>query len=60
MTTRLCGCVRVNGEIDIVTMVDQEKRGRIGIEPGLVEKTRSARKDCPECKGTGLLEERSQ
>lgn len=48
-----CGCVRLNRELGIFTMVDQERAKRRGLGSGLVADTYSARSDCPECHGTG-------
>lgn len=48
-----CTCVRLNRELGIFTLVDQERANRCSSETGLVADSRSARKDCPLCKGTG-------
>ncbi len=48
-----CSCVKLNGDIEIYDMVEQERRGRRGLGLGMVAETLSARKDCPVCKGTG-------
>ncbi len=48
-----CSCVKLNGDIEIYDMVEQERRGRRGLQFGTVADTLSARKDCEFCKGTG-------
>lgn len=50
---RFCTCVRLNRELGIYTLVDQERAMRRSWESGLVADSRSARKDCPLCKGSG-------
>ena len=55
---KLCGCVRINRELGIVTMVDQERARRRSWESGLVADSKSARIDCPECNGAGFVEAR--
>jgi len=49
-----CSCVKLNRDIEIYDMVEQERRGRRGLQlGGLVAETLSARKDCRTCGGTG-------
>jgi len=48
-----CSCVKLNGDIEIYDMVEQERRGRRGLQLGTVAETLSARKDCRTCGGTG-------
>lgn len=48
-----CSCVKLNGDIEIYDMQEQERRGRVPLDLGLVSECLSARKDCPICKGTG-------
>ena len=62
-TTR-CGCVRLNHEIGVVTLVDQEREHRRPLEQQsalgeiLVAATLTAHADCPECGGTGEVRAR--
>lgn len=55
MAVERCGCVRRNRELGIYTLVDQEREKRRGLESGVVAESFSARIDCPECKGTGVM-----
>lgn len=48
-----CECVRLNRDIDVHNMIDQEKCGRNGLQFGLVSNTFSALKACPKCHGRG-------
>lgn len=49
-----CSCVRLNGDIEIYDMQEQERRGRTPLScGGFVADTLTARKDCQECGGTG-------
>lgn len=48
-----CSCVRLNSEIGIFDMIEQEESNRNGIGCGLVSETLSALKCCPNCSGTG-------
>lgn len=49
-----CSCVKLNGDIEIYDMQEQERRGRSPLSVGgFVAHTLSARLDCPSCKGTG-------
>ena len=48
-----CSCVKLNRDIEIYDMQEQERRGRNPLGLGLVSETLTARKDCPTCKGTG-------
>lgn len=48
-----CRCVRLNEDIGIHDMVDQEKAGRVGLGLGWVSQTLSALRDCEVCKGAG-------
>jgi hypothetical protein len=49
-----CTCVRLNRELGIYTLVDQERAKRRSWETGAVADCRSARSDCPVCKGSGV------
>jgi hypothetical protein len=49
-----CECVRLNKDVEIFDMVEQERRGRHPLScGGMVADTLTARKDCQECGGTG-------
>lgn len=48
-----CSCVKLNGDISIFDMVEQERRGRTGLGFGFVSETLSCDKDCQVCHGTG-------
>jgi hypothetical protein len=49
-----CTCVKLNGDIEIYDMQEQERRGRKPLSVGgFVADTLTARKDCQECGGTG-------
>jgi len=48
-----CSCVGANWKLGIYTSGDQEQRGRVGLSFGLVSETLSALKNCPNCDGTG-------
>jgi len=48
-----CPCVQLNEDLGIYDMTGQEGAGRNGLSGGLVAKTYSALKDCPECNGRG-------
>jgi hypothetical protein len=50
-----CVCVRLNEDLGIRTMSEQEAAGRRGLQLGSVSETLSALKDCPHCKGRGRL-----
>jgi len=49
-----CPCVRLNGDIGIHDMVEQEGANRRGLGFGFVSQTLSCEKDCPRCKGKGI------
>jgi len=49
-----CTCVKLNRDIEIYNMGEQERRKRRGIGFGLVAETLSALMFCPECEGTGI------
>lgn len=50
-----CTCVKLNGDIEIYDMQEQERRGRKPLScGGFVADTLTARKDCDTCKGTGI------
>jgi hypothetical protein len=49
-----CTCVKLNRDIEIYDMGEQERRGRRGLGFGMVSDTLSCRKDCTTCKGTGI------
>lgn len=49
-----CTCVKLNSDVEIYDMQEQERRGRNPLScGGWVANTLSARKDCLTCKGTG-------
>lgn len=48
-----CPCVRLNKDIDIFDMSDQEIANRNGFGCGWVSECLSARRDCPQCHGKG-------
>jgi len=58
--TYTCPCVRLNSDIGITNMVQQETAGRKGLQFGLVAETFSAKKNCPHCKGSGKLPEEEE
>lgn len=49
-----CSCVRLNGDIGIHDMMQQETANRRGLQLGTVSLTLSCDKDCPICKGKGI------
>jgi hypothetical protein len=49
-----CACVKLNGDIEIYDMQEQERRGRKPLGLGPVADCLTARKDCQVCKGTGI------
>ncbi len=52
-----CACVKLNKDVEIFDMQEQERRGRNPLGAGgFVADTLSARKDCTTCKGTGVPE----
>ena len=53
----VCACVRLNKDIDIHGMAEQEVLGRYGLQLGLVSETLSALKACPSCRGSGIPKE---
>lgn len=49
-----CSCVKLNRDVEIYDMGEQERRGRVPLSVGgFVADTLTARKDCQECGGTG-------
>lgn len=52
-----CSCVRLNSDIGIGDIHEQERRGRTGCTLGWVARTLSALKDCSVCHGSGVAEE---
>jgi hypothetical protein len=52
-----CPCVRINRAIGIYTSAEHEMGGRIGLECGVVSETHSALRSCPQCNGTGEVED---
>lgn len=48
-----CPCVRINGDIGIGDMHEQDRRRRTGLTLGWVSRTLSASLDCPLCLGKG-------
>jgi len=49
-----CICVKLNQDIEIYDMQEQERRGRVPLSAGgFVAHTLTALKNCPTCKGTG-------
>ena len=50
-----CECVRLNADIEIYDMGEQERRKRkpVGAWHSFVRDALTAREDCPKCKGTG-------
>ena len=50
-----CTCVKLNGDVEVFDMQEQERRGRNPLScGGFVADTLSARKDCTVCNGTGV------
>lgn len=50
-----CTCVKLNGDVEIYDMGEQERRGRNPLSIGsFVADTLSARRDCTICNGTGV------
>ncbi len=50
-----CSCVKLNGDVEIYDMQEQERRGRNPLSVGgFVMDTLTARKDCTTCNGTGV------
>jgi len=50
-----CPCVRLNSDMGIHDMGDQERRGRYGLRAGgLVSNCLSAQLACPNCHGSGM------
>jgi len=50
-----CACVKLNRDVEIYDMGEQERRGRNPLScGGFVADTLTARKDCTVCKGTGI------
>jgi hypothetical protein len=49
-----CSCVKLNGDIEIYDMQEQERRGRNPLGLGCVSECLTARKDCQVCRGTGV------
>lgn len=49
-----CPCVKLNSDIEVYDMIEQERHGRRGLGFGLVAETLSAIKLCEVCKGTGI------
>lgn len=52
--TYTCTCVRLNKDLDIWDMSQQEEQGRRPLGFGSVSDTLSADKNCPICHGTGI------
>lgn len=49
-----CVCVRLNKDIGVTDMIEQEAAGRRGLQTGIVIETLSALKNCPSCRGSGI------
>ncbi len=49
-----CTCVKLNGDIGIYDMMEQERRNRRGLGFGFVSHCLSAIKNCPKCEGKGI------
>lgn len=50
-----CTCVKLNRDVEIYDMQEQERRGRNPLScGGFVADTLTARKDCTVCNGTGV------
>lgn len=49
-----CSCVNLNSKMGIHDMAEQELRGRIGLQLGVVSETLSAARSCPDCGGSGV------
>src|SRR5271167_613130 len=49
-----CSCVKLNQELDIYDMSQQEAAGRNGLGSGFVSECLSADKNCPICRGAGI------
>jgi chorismate mutase len=49
-----CPCVRLNGDMGIHDMIQQESFNRRGLQFGTVSRTLSCEKDCLRCKGKGI------
>lgn len=49
-----CECVKLNGDIEIYDMMEQERRNRRGLGFGFVSHCLSAIKNCPKCEGKGI------
>lgn len=50
-----CTCVKLNKDVEIYDMQEQERRGRNPLSVGgFVADTLTARKDCTVCNGTGV------
>ena len=49
-----CSCVKLNGDIEIYDMQEQERRGRNPLGLGFVADCLTALKNCPVCNGTGV------
>lgn len=48
-----CVCVKLNRDIEVYDMQEQERRGRNPLGLGLVSECLTARKSCDYCNGTG-------
>lgn len=50
-----CSCVKLNRDIEVFDMQEQERRGRAALScGGFVADTLSARRDCTICNGSGV------
>lgn len=52
-----CSCVRLNKDINVFDMRDQELRNRNGLQLGFVAETLSADRSCQTCHGSGKATE---
>lgn len=55
-----CNCVNLNSKMNIFDMGEQERRGRVGLQSGLVSQSLSARRACPDCGGSGIPRARAE
>lgn len=49
-----CQCVKLNKDIEVFDMQEQERRGRVPLGLGFVADCLTAIKDCHVCNGTGV------
>ena len=49
-----CECVRLNSELSVYSMEDQEEKNRHGLTCGAIYRCLSADNGCPLCHGSGI------